>query len=66
MAIGSGDRVLVFVSLSDLAWTAGIVFIPLAALFVIPLTAGMMLPKNAPMVSWRMVIFIRYMGSQWR
>ena len=56
MAIGSGDRVLVFINLSDLAWTAGIVFIPLAALFVIPLTAGMMLPKNAPMLSWRMML----------
>ena len=46
MAIASGDRVLVFLNLSDLAWTVGVVFIPLAALFVVPLTAGMMLPKT--------------------
>jgi hypothetical protein len=39
MAIGSGDRVLVFLNLSDVAWTIGVVFIPLAALFLIPLTA---------------------------
>ena len=56
IAIGSGDRVLVFLNLSDLAWTVGVVFIPLAAMVLIPLTAGMMLPKNAPMLSWRMVI----------
>jgi hypothetical protein len=56
MFIGSGDRVLVFANFGDLGWTAGVVFIPLAALFLVPLTAGMMLPKDAPMMSWRMVI----------
>lgn len=53
MFIGGGDRVLVFMDLGDLAWTAGVVFIPLLGLFVIPFTAGMTLPKNTPLFDWR-------------
>jgi hypothetical protein len=56
MFLGSGNRVLVFMDVGDIAWTSGVLFIPLTALFVIPLTAGMALPKDANVLTWRVVI----------